>query len=115
LEGRDKAGQWDYGVLANIMDGMNVQTQGNCENNTYSEALNDLVSQYLAAGATSDLFAQVTVGSNQRNAASPAKAIDCAEIAWAKPQIDRITLWPDMGNESRVEDYLELREELLTE
>src|SRR5918992_914465 len=67
LQGRDKAGQWDYGVLATIMDGMNVQTQGSCKNNTYSEALNDLVSQYHAAGAESDLFAQVTVSADQRN------------------------------------------------
>jgi hypothetical protein len=111
---KKRSGQWDYGVLATIMDGMNVQTQGSCKNGTYLEALNDLLSQYQAAGAKSVLWVQVTAATKQTNGVSADKAIACAKEAWAKPRINRVTLWPDMGNQREVEDYLELREKLLT-
>jgi hypothetical protein len=112
LDGRSKEGQWDYGILATLMDGMNVQTQGSCRNDTYSQALYDLVSQYEALGATSDLLVQFTVGTNARHGVLAPKAIDCAKEAWDKVQIDRVTLWPDMSDQREVEDYLELKEKL---
>jgi hypothetical protein len=112
LDGRSKEGEWDYGILATLMDGMNVQTQGSCRNDTYSQALYDLVSQYEALGATSDLLVQLTVGTNARHGVLAPKAIDCAKEAWDKVQIDRVTLWPDMSDQREVEDYLELKEKL---
>ena len=94
------------------MDGMNVQTQGSCRNDTYSQALYDLASQYEALGATSGLLVQFTVGTNAIHGVLAPKAIDCAKEAWDKVQIDRVTLWPDMSDQSEVEDYLELKEKL---
>jgi hypothetical protein len=113
LQGRDRAGQWNYGVLATIMDGMNVQTQGSCRNGTYYEAMDDLLAQHRVAGAKSALWVQVTVGGKQTNGVSADEAIACAKEAWSKPRINRVTLWPHMDDQRKVEDYLELREKLL--
>lgn len=113
LAGRDMAGVWDYGVLANIMDGMNVQTQGSCKNNAFQVAMDDLVAQYLAAGATSTLFVQVTVASNQTNGVSPEAGIACSKIAWAKTEISSVTVWLGTNVAEEAEKYLQLREALL--
>lgn len=103
--GRDHFGDWDYGALANIMDGMVIQTQASCQdpdgNGDYTDgpsgfnvALQSIVQMYQAAGATSRLVVRVTASSPDANPnALPAEAaMQCAQAAWATPRVDWVAL-----------------------
>ncbi|MBI2049589.1 LamG domain-containing protein [Candidatus Roizmanbacteria bacterium] len=127
LAGRDKADEqnvMNYGFLGLVLDGQNVQTQGSCMDKNgngssldeFQLAIDDLVSQFKATGATSRIFAQVTVASNQINQSSPYDAIECSKYAWAKKEIQRMTLWSAVGTQQLIDeatDYLMRREVLI--
>ena len=111
LPGGTYFGDWDYGVLAAVMSGVNVQTQGSCRKDELNRALQYLIEQYRGAQATSDLFVQVTVASDQTNYAAPEDAIYCAQTGWAYPEVDGVTMWWSPGSLDQAKRFLELREE----
>jgi DNA-binding beta-propeller fold protein YncE len=126
LPGFDHSGDWDYGILASIMGGLNVQTQDSCRgrdsNGNYTEdfkeAVERIVSQYRMAGASSLLFVQVTTSSSadNSNAIAPEKAFGCAMVGWAYPEVEAVTLWPAIGDQEsidRAEEFLQLRDQAL--
>jgi hypothetical protein len=111
LPGRAYFGSWDYGVLATIMDGLNVQTQGSCRKDDLNKAMPNLIQQYRDAGVASDLFVQVTVASSHINYSDPEDAIYCAQSGWAYPEVDGVTLWWSPDSVDQAEEFLELRDE----
>lgn len=116
LAGRDHAGAWDHGVLGTIMDGQNIQTQGSCDlTDSFSLAINDIISQFKNAGATSQLFVQITIAPGQTNSVDPAVGIECAKVAWSEPMIKRLTLWIAGSYPDPAAAFLQLRENLLAE
>ncbi|HZA23735.1 MAG TPA: carbohydrate-binding protein, partial [Dehalococcoidia bacterium] len=126
LPGSDHYGDWDYGVLASIMGGLNVQTHDSCGDRNgdgnyaqeFKEAVEGIVYQYRMAGASSLLFVELTTSSSAAhpNAILPEKAFKCAMAAWAYPEVEAVTLWSAIeGQEStdRVEEFLQLRDQAL--
>jgi DNA-binding beta-propeller fold protein YncE len=113
LPGFDHSGDWDYGILASIMGGLNVQTQSSCSNGNFDSALQYLVAQYQGNGATSDLFVEVSVDEGQSDTVSPEEALQCAELAWAFAEVDGIALWWSYPSVNLAEEFLILREKLL--
>src|SRR5919106_3181334 len=111
LPGGPYFGDWDYGVLAAVMSGVNVQTQGRCRLGEWNRAVPYLIQQYRTAQATSDLFVQVTVAPTQINYAAPEDAIYCAQTGWAYPEVDGVTMWWSPGSLDQAKRFLELREE----
>lgn len=111
LPGGTYFGDWDYGVLAAVMGGVNVQTQGSCRKDELNRALQYLIEQYRGSQTTSDLFVQVTVASDQINYADPEDAIFCAQTGWAYPEVDGVTMWWSPHSVAQAERLLELREE----
>jgi hypothetical protein len=111
LPGTMYFGNWDYGVLASVMSGVNIQTQGSCRKGELNRALPYLIQQFRDVQATSDLFVQVTVASDQINYAEPEDAIYCAQTGWAYPEVDGVTMWWSPGSVDEAERFLQLREE----
>jgi DNA-binding beta-propeller fold protein YncE len=104
-------GNWDYGVLAAVMSGVNVQTQGSCRKGELNRALPYLIQQFRGVQANSDLFVQVTVASDQINYSEPEDAIFCAQTGWSYPEVDGVTMWWSPSSVDEVERFLELRKE----
>ena len=129
--GRPHFRESDYGVWANIMagGGQNIQTQGSCrdQNNDgsyvtgpadFKAAVDSIISQYRAAGATSHLFVQVTTSSEKINinATPPDEAFECALVGWGYPEVERVTLWSAPGDResaNMAERFLQLWERRL--
>jgi hypothetical protein len=57
---RDKAGVLSYRDIIRITDGMNVQTQRSCVNDTFASAVDGLINDYQVTGSLhKDLFVQI--------------------------------------------------------
>jgi DNA-binding beta-propeller fold protein YncE len=111
LPGGTYFGDWDYGVLAAVMSGINIQTQGRCRLGELNDAMPYLIQQYREAQTDSDLFVQVTVSAGATNYADPEDAIFCAQSGWAYPEVDGVTMWWSPESADQAERFLELREE----
>jgi hypothetical protein len=111
LPGTMYFGDWDYGVLAAVMSGVNIQTQGSCRKGELNRALPYLIQQFRDVQATSDLFVQVTVAPTQINHSEPEDAIFCAQTGWGYPEVDGVTMWGSPESVDQAERFLELREE----
>jgi hypothetical protein len=60
---RGKAGVLSYRDIIRITDGMNVQTQGSCVQNTFARAVDGLINDYQATGSLAKgLFVQISLG-----------------------------------------------------
>jgi hypothetical protein len=74
-KGGNLADAYDYGEMATLTDGLNVQTQGACQAgiDLWKEAVNGLIADYRRVGAAGnkELFVQVTVSESDANAVQP--------------------------------------------
>jgi hypothetical protein len=118
--GRSTLGRGEFGVLSyrdiiRITDGMAVQTQGSCLNNTFASAVDGLINDYQATGSLNkDLFVQISLGGSGPNAVSPARAFGCAQVGWDRmPSVDAVTMWWAASVPEDARDFLRRREALL--
>jgi hypothetical protein len=72
---RPKAGVLSYRDIIRITDGMNVQTQGSCVQNTFARAVDGLINDYQATGSLNKgLFVQISLSGSGPNQVTPARA-----------------------------------------
>jgi hypothetical protein len=103
---RREAGVLSYRDIIRITDGMNVQTQRSCVNNTFAEAVDGLINDYWATGSLNkDLFVQIL---------PERRAVRCARQGWDwMPSVDAVTMWWSASATADVRDVLRRREALL--
>jgi DNA-binding beta-propeller fold protein YncE len=114
---------WDYGALARTVDGLIVQTAGNCTDQNgndlygddFGEATERVLSQYDEADAASDISIQVTLGSGGTGRVEAQQAIFCAQLGWAYREVSSFTPWWSSDNLELAQEFLQLRELLLPE
>jgi hypothetical protein len=116
-KGGSKEDVYDYGEMATLTDGLNVQTQGSCQDGTgrFRQAINGLIDDYNRVGASGvkGLFPQVTVSTLDANSVTPGRGLDCCEYAWSRmPPVTRMTAWWAEDDPGSLRRFLELREGL---
>jgi hypothetical protein len=117
--GGSKQGVYDYGEMAQLTDGLNVQTQGACQDGTgrFRRAINGLISDYNRVGASGvkGLFPQVTVSTTDQNSVTPTRGLNCSEYAWSRmPPVTRVTMWWASEDRTSVRRFLQRREGLFS-
>jgi hypothetical protein len=114
-QGRGNVGVLSYRDIISITDGMNVQTQGSCVNNTFARAVDGLINDYEATGSLDKgLFVQISLGGSGPNAVTPAQAFECAQVGWDRvPPVDAVTMWWASSVVADAQDFLRRRENLL--
>jgi hypothetical protein len=111
---RGKAGVLSYRDIIRITDGMNVQTQGSCVQNTFARAVDGLINDYRATGSLAKgLFVQISLGGSGTNAVTPARAFSCAQVGWSRDPVDAVTMWWASSAPNDARDFLMRREALL--
>jgi hypothetical protein len=111
---RGKAGVLSYRDIIRITDGMNVQTQGSCVQNTFARAVDGLINDYRATGSLNKgLFVQISLGGSGPNAVTPARAFRCAQVGWSRDPVDAVTMWWSASAANDARDFLRRREALL--
>jgi hypothetical protein len=102
---RGGAGVLSYRDIMRITDGMNVQTQRSCVNNTFASAVDGLINDYRATGSLhKGLFVQI----------SQERAVACARQGWDQmPSVDAVTMWWALSARADAQDFLRWREALL--
>jgi hypothetical protein len=111
---RGKAGVLSYRDIIRITDGMNVQTQGSCVQNTFARAVDGLINDYQATGSLNKgLFVQISLGGSGPNAVTPAQAFQCAQVGWSRDPVDAVTMWWASSAANDARDFLSRREALL--
>jgi hypothetical protein len=111
---RGKAGVLSYRDIIRITDGMNVQTQGSCVQNTFARAVDGLVNDYRATGSLAKgLFVQISLGGSGANEVTPARAFSCAQVGWSRDPVDAVTMWWASSAPNDARDFLSRREALL--
>ena len=104
---RDKAGVLSYRDIVRIIDGMNVQTQRSCVNDTFASAVDELINDYQVTGLLhKDLFVQILPEER--------KAVGCAQHGWDQiPPVDAVTMWWAVSATADAKDFLSRRKALL--
>jgi hypothetical protein len=111
---RGKAGVLSYQDIIRITDGMNVQTQGSCVQNTFPRAVDGLINDYRATGSLNkDLFVQISLSGSGPNEVTPARAFQCAQVGWSRDPVDAVTMWWASSVPEDARDFLRRREDLL--
>jgi hypothetical protein len=111
---RGKAGVLSYRDIIRITDGMNVQTQGSCVQNTFATAVDGLVNDYQATESLNKgLFVQISLGGSGTNEVTPARAFECAQVGWSRDPVDAVTMWWASSAPEDARDFLSRREALL--
>jgi hypothetical protein len=111
---RGKAGVLSYRDIIRITDGMNVQTQGSCVQNTFARAVDGLINDYQATGSLNKgLFVQISLGGSGPNAVTPAQAFECAQVGWSRDPVDAVTMWWAASVTADAQDFLSRREALI--
>lgn len=113
LPGRSHAGEWDWGRIAAMFEGTDVQAQASCKAGNYPQTVDYVLGQAAAIGSVGQIWMQVTTGVvGLQNAVPPTQAMDCARYAAGKAGVAGITLWAIGGGveqENNVARFLELR------
>ncbi len=113
-QGRGEVGVLSYRDIIRITDGMTVQTQGSCVNNTFASAVDGLIDDYQATGSLNkDLFVQISLGGSGPNEVTPARAFGCAQVGWDRDPVDAVTMWWAASVPEDARDFLRRREALL--
>jgi hypothetical protein len=111
---RGKAGVLSYRDIIRITDGMNVQTQGSCVQNTFGRAVSGLINDYRATGSLNKgLFVQISLSGSGPNEVTPAQAFQCAQVGWSRDPVDAVTMWWASSVPEDARDFLRRREALL--
>jgi hypothetical protein len=102
---RREAGVLSYRDIMRITDGMNVQTQRSCVNNTFASAVDGLINDYRATGSLhKGLLVQISLEG----------AFGCARQGWDQmPSIDAVTMWWALSARADAQDFLRRRKALL--
>src|ERR671914_893249 len=97
---RDKAGVLSYRDIIRITDGMNVQTQRSCGNDTFASAMDGLINDYQVTGSLhKDLFVQILP--EERT------SVGCAQHGWDRmPPVDAVSMWWAVSATADVKDFL---------
>lgn len=87
--------RWNYGVLAGTVDELLIQTQTYCEDSVevFTQAIDELATQYQAHGRTPPWFPQVTVDPEAPNGTSVAQARACLTEARARGVRGAVLWW----------------------
>jgi hypothetical protein len=115
---RPKAGVLSYRAIMRpdtdpFTDGMNVQTQGSCVQNTFARAVNGLINDYQATGTLNKgLFVQISLSGSGPNQVTPARAFQCAQVGWSRDPVDAVTMWWASSVPEDARDFLRRREAL---
>ena len=116
---RPKAGVLSYRAIMRpdtdpFTDGMNVQTQGSCVQDTFARAVDGLINDYQATGSLNkDLFVQISLSGSGPNEVTPARAFQCAQVGWSRDPVDAVTMWWASSVPEDARDFLRRREALL--
>lgn len=98
---------WDYGVLAETVDELLIQTQTYCKDGAteFGNALDAIEAQYQANDPTLPWLPQITIAPNHPNGISVSQAQACLEVARARG-IEGTVLWWSPPYAERTVEFL---------